>query len=70
MEHCTNPLHKWHLVPKVKRAPADIDFMYRSAKYVSLSYEIFDEKMGVNCDVPLPETMALAHPLFAEEDGG
>ena len=70
MKPCTNPLHKRHWVPKVERAPVHIDFMYRSAKYVSLSYEVFDKKMGVNCDVALPETMALAHPLFSAEDDG
>lgn len=70
MEPCMNPLHKWHLVPRVEHAPVDIDFMYRSAKYVSLSYGAFDKKMSVNCDVALPETMALAHPLFSGEDDG
>ena len=70
MKRCENPLHKWHFVPEVLRAPVDIDFMYRSSKYVSLSYEAFDKKMDVESDVELPEDFLLAHPLFAGDGNG
>ena len=63
---CHNPLHKWHLVPKVHEFPVDPDFMYRSAKYVSLSYQVFDEKQGIVCDVMLPDVFLTEHPLFSE----
>ena len=65
VEPCQNPLHKNHLVPKIRSVPLAPDFMYRSAKYVSQSYELFDEKMGIQCDVVLPEDFLLEHPLFS-----
>ena len=65
VEPCQNPLHKWHLVPKIRRVPLDPDFMYRSAKYISQSYELFDEKMGIQCDVVLPDDFLLEHPFFS-----
>ena len=72
VEPCTNPLHKWHVVPKVRRAPAHLDFMYRSAKYISMTFELFDEKMGIDSDVQLPEQFFVEHELFAggDEDVG
>jgi Family of unknown function (DUF5677) len=68
VEPCSNPLHKWHVVPKIRRAPAHPDFMYRSAKYLSMTYLLFDEKMGISCDVPLPEQYFIEHELFSADD--
>ncbi|MEW6181494.1 MAG: DUF5677 domain-containing protein [Chloroflexota bacterium] len=65
VEPCSNPLHKWHVVPKIRRAPAHPDFMYRSAKYISITYELFDEKMGIDCDIPLPDQYFVEHDLFS-----
>lgn len=65
---CENPLHKWHLVPKILKAPLDPDFMYRSAKYVTLTYQAFDTKLNVQCDVPLPEVYFVEHPLFSSDE--
>jgi len=64
---CQNPLHKWHVVPRLRRAPFHPDFLYRSAKYVSLTYEIFDKKMGIKSSVALPEDFFLDHPLFSSD---
>jgi hypothetical protein len=68
VEPCENPLHKWHLVPKIRRSPIHPDFMYRSAKYISMSYELFDEKMGIECDITLPDDYFIDHPFFSGED--
>jgi hypothetical protein len=68
VEPCTNPMHKWHVVPKIRRAPTDPDFMYRSAKYLSMTYVLFDEKMGIKCDIPLPEQYFIDHELFSDSD--
>lgn len=65
VEPCENPLHKWHVVPKIRRAPVHPDFMYRSAKYISITYALFDEKMGVNCDMLLPDQYFVEHELFS-----
>lgn len=67
VEPCSNPLHKWHVVPKIRRAPVHPDFMYRSAKYVSMTYELFDEKMRIDCDIPLPDQYLVEHELFSAD---
>lgn len=36
---CENPLHQYHLVPMLCEMQIDIDYLYRSSKYVQLSYE-------------------------------
>ena len=72
VESCSNPLHKWHVVPKIRRAPVDIDFMYQSAKCISITFKCFDEKMGIKCNIPLPEQFLVEHELFSgeyEDDG-
>ncbi|MCU7797532.1 MAG: hypothetical protein KZQ75_10410 [Candidatus Thiodiazotropha sp. (ex Myrtea spinifera)] len=71
-EPCSNPLHKWHVVPKILTSPIHPDFMYRSAKYISITYELFDEKMGIECEVQLPVAFFLEHELFStdEAEGG
>lgn len=65
MKRCENALHKGHFVPDLLPERPDVDYMYRSARYVSLSYKEFDKKMDVTCDVELPEDVVLAHPLFS-----
>jgi len=69
VHQCLNPLHKFHLVPKIQHAPIHPDFMYRSAKYMAITFEIFDKKMGTKSDVILPDVFLLSHPLFAVDDG-
>lgn len=64
---CKNPLHKWHVVPKIHRAPIHADFMYRAAKYISITFECFDEKMCISSEVPLPEQYFIEHELFSGE---
>ena len=71
VEPCINPLHKGHLVPRVRGFEVEPDFMYRSAKYMSISFEIFDDKMQVECATTLPRDFFVEHPLFVgdQEDG-
>jgi len=65
---CSNPLHKWHVVPEVRRSHMHPDFMYRSSKYISITFDLFDEKMGIECDQQSPEEFLLEHPLFSGND--
>lgn len=61
MQQCTNPLHKFHKVPGLFDFKSDPDYVYRSAKYVSESYSIFDECYKLTIDTPLPQ------PWFEQE---
>ncbi|HWR57357.1 MAG TPA: DUF5677 domain-containing protein [Thermodesulfovibrionales bacterium] len=54
LKQCKNPLHKYHRVPTIIDPPIDPDFVYRSAKYVSKSYVLFDETLKIKIDTPLP----------------
>jgi hypothetical protein len=56
LKACRNPLHRYHNVPTISEAPLDLDFVYRSAKYVSRSYKAVDEKFGLSCTAPYPVT--------------
>lgn len=67
-ETCKNPLHKWHRLPVCEPHPFHPDFMYRSAKYISLTYRLLDEKLGTLCGSPDPEQFFVEHPLFADDD--
>ena len=52
--HCINPLHKYHRVPMRTSIPLDPDYVYRSAKYVSRSYESVDAAYQLSVSVALP----------------
>jgi hypothetical protein len=54
VRQCRSAMHKHHLVPAIRPVPNDVDFMYRSAKYVSQTYELFDSKLEITSPVPLP----------------
>jgi hypothetical protein len=51
---CNNPLHKYHRVPVITEQDPDIDYVYRSAIYITECYERVDEKYGLQIDTPLP----------------
>jgi hypothetical protein len=68
MQRCKNALHKWHLVPSTRDAPFDPDYMYRSAKYLSQSFELLDSKLATKSDVPLPLEVLVNHKLFSSHD--
>jgi len=54
LEQCKNPLHKYHMVPTIAEVPLDPDYVYRSAKYVDRSYEVFDVKFNLDIDTEMP----------------
>ena len=55
LKQCTNPLHKYHKVPTILKAPLSEDFVYRSSKYISKSFVVFDKKFELTLDTSLPE---------------
>lgn len=65
MLRCKNALHKWHLVPTTRDAPFEPDYMYRSAKYLSQSFQLLDSKMATKSEVPLPVEVLVNHKLFS-----
>lgn len=64
VEQCLNPLHNGHLIPKIRRVPNDPEFLYLAAKYVSQTYELFDEKLNISIERKLPIEYLLDHPFF------
>ena len=51
---CRNPLHKFHELPAMADAPLDPDYLYRSAKYVSMSYRAYDRATGISGGPQMP----------------
>lgn len=47
-KYCENPLHKHHLIPELFEAPLDLDFLFRSCKYVDKAYKLFIDKFGLH----------------------
>lgn len=58
---CNNPLHKFHELPAMIDAPLDPDFLYRSAKYVSMSYRAYDRATGISGGPELPREFFWNH---------
>lgn len=61
---CTNPLHKWHQIPTIRRLPIHPDFLYRAAKYVSRTYELLDDKLSLHSEITLPVDFFENHPFM------
>lgn len=53
-KNCQNPLHRHHLIPELFEAPSDIDFLYRSCKYVHKAYQAFIDKFEFKLKEPMP----------------
>lgn len=53
-KYCESPLHRHHLIPELIEAPMDIDYLYRSCKYVHRSYESFIDKFAIELIEPMP----------------
>jgi hypothetical protein len=51
LKPCANALHKRHRIPTVAHVPLDPDYVYRSAKYVTRSYELFDCKRSIDAAI-------------------
>ena len=61
---CKNPLHKYHRIPTITDFSPNPDYLYRSAKYVSRSYDLLSEKMGIEVDIRVPvEFFVDEHPF-------
>ena len=54
LKYCINPLHKYHRVPTILEAPTDIDYVYRSAKYINRSFEEVDKKFKLKIKTTMP----------------
>lgn len=51
---CENPLHQYHLIPELLDVPPDIDFLYRSCKYVHRAYEAIAKRFELTPSLPMP----------------
>jgi hypothetical protein len=51
---CTNPLHKYHLLPELLEVPPDLDYLYRSCKYVDKAFVLFIDKFDLKYKSLLP----------------
>ena len=52
LRRCRNPLHQFHRVPEDPDIEPDIDYVYRAAKYVAKTFDLFDRETGVSVDTP------------------
>jgi hypothetical protein len=64
-----NPLHRFHLVPELLEIPLDVDYLYRSCKYVDLSFEAVVKAFETEPLNPMPLDW-IDHEIdkLAEED--
>ncbi len=68
---CKSPLHKRHRIPVIPDFDSDPDFLYRSAKYVSRSYNTVSEKLDLEVDVSVPVDFFVdQHPFRVESSDG
>jgi len=65
---CTNPLHKYHLLPELLEVPPDFDYLYRSCKYVHKAYVLFIDKFDLEYKSLLP--LEWWDEYFTEEEAG
>lgn len=66
---CQNPLHKNHRMPVLTEFGLHPDFLYRSAKYVSRTYELLSEKLHLNVGVSLPVEFFMENHPFKGDEG-
>ena len=52
LEICPNPLHRFHKIPIDPSLDIDPDYLYRAAKYVAETFQLFDEKTGIEYSGP------------------
>jgi hypothetical protein len=52
LQHCQNPLHGFHRVPLLPRLGVDPYYLQCAARYLDLTFTLFDEKTGVKVDGP------------------
>lgn len=71
-QRCTNPLHKYHRTPAILSSGISPDFVYRSSKYVTLSFMAYDNAFGLTCETELPQDCFAREigPLFSGDPEG
>lgn len=52
--HCENPLHRHHLIPDLLEINADVDYLYRSCKYVHKTYDELLLRFSINKSFLMP----------------
>ena len=52
LRRCRNPLHQFHRVPEDPDLEQSIDYVYRAAKYVAKTLNLFDRETGVSVETP------------------
>lgn len=58
---CKNPLHQYHLVPALYDVQLDVDFLYRSCKYVHRVYEALINRFDLKHEFVLPVDWWIAY---------
>lgn len=48
LQHCQNPLHRYHRVPANPELLSDPDYLLRAASYLQEAFEMFDRKASVS----------------------
>jgi hypothetical protein len=51
---CRSPLHKYHSVGVIRETPIDLDYVFRSSKYLSMSLRALDEAIGLDAKAKDP----------------
>lgn len=56
LEHCLNPLHKYHRLPTLDASDSemDVDYLYRATKYVEKTFRLFDETYSIKAETQMP----------------
>jgi hypothetical protein len=50
--YCRNPLHRYHRIPDELPDTPHPDYLFRAAKYLKKTFDLFDVAFGVHTDVP------------------
>ena len=52
LRQCMNPLHRFHKVPAITAADADVHFLYLASKYLRMVFEVFDRFTKIPIESP------------------
>lgn len=52
LDECPNPLHRHHRIPVDSDPPPDIGFLENAARYLDLSFDVFDKSADVSVGPP------------------
>lgn len=52
LRRCQNPLHQLHRVPCDPDLEPRIDYVYQAARYVNMTFKLFDRETGVSVETP------------------